>query len=544
MFDDSSEIVAGVTAGTQYHIAVDGFEGDTGRISLNLVLNTFTNDDFADRIDLGAADSVTTTGNNAGFSGEPGEPEQSEPLKSAWWSWTAPASGQVVIDTIGSNFDTFLTLATGPAVDALTVLDDDDDSGGDLQSQIITTVTSGTQYHIAVDGFADDAGEITLSVNFIGFSFVDADNDGRFTAGTDVALVDGEVDDGVFDTQRPEGAYARVIPGAGLVLGGTPIVVRRDMNYRADGNVTVYADLTAGDDLKLTSRREDFSLNLATLTARDEIEITAARDLDVTNAEIFAGDEVKLTSTGGNVFADFAVIEVLGDSDGEIELKAAGDILAFAATLRASEEVKLTSTNGDIVAPNAAIEALGNSDGEIELTAAGAVIVPFGTLRASEEVTLTSTNGDIVAPNAAIEALGNSDGQVELKAHDEIFADSATLRASEEVALTSQNGSIDAELAVIEALGDSDGEIELKAHDDIFVIGATLSARDEIELQAKHGSIDATAAAFTADEVELEAALDILYCAASVTSRKLKLEWGRLLDETACDLPDEGGDSE
>ncbi|NEO82550.1 hypothetical protein, partial [Moorena sp. SIO4G3] len=60
-----------------------------------------SNDNFADRVLLNGT-SVSTTGTNLVFTGEPGEPNHagiSSQLNSAWWSWTAAADGIVTIDT-------------------------------------------------------------------------------------------------------------------------------------------------------------------------------------------------------------------------------------------------------------------------------------------------------------------------------------------------------------------------------------------------------------------------------------------------------------
>ena len=44
-------------------------------------------------IALGSAATVSATGNNVGYTGELGEPTQHHLITSAWWQWTAPASG-------------------------------------------------------------------------------------------------------------------------------------------------------------------------------------------------------------------------------------------------------------------------------------------------------------------------------------------------------------------------------------------------------------------------------------------------------------------
>ena len=129
-------------------------------------VQTTNNDDFANRRNLGSGALVTDTGNNAGYTGETGEPEQSRPTDSAWWSWTAPSDGDLVVDTNGSNFDTFLTMATSTAVNALTVIETDDDDGTGSQSLISRAVTSATEYHFAVDGSGFYTGDITLNIAF------------------------------------------------------------------------------------------------------------------------------------------------------------------------------------------------------------------------------------------------------------------------------------------------------------------------------------------------------------------------------------------
>jgi len=56
---------------------------------------------------------MSTTGSNIGDTGLAQEAAQSGQINSAWWSWTAPSSGIVNFDTIGSDFDTYLSLRKG-----------------------------------------------------------------------------------------------------------------------------------------------------------------------------------------------------------------------------------------------------------------------------------------------------------------------------------------------------------------------------------------------------------------------------------------------
>ncbi len=155
------------TAGTTYHIAVDGYFDSVGEITLNLdLLEPAANDNFADSIEI-TGSSVSVTGINFGATGETGEPDHasdSEPLNSVWWSWTAPENGFFMVDTAGSNYDTTLGVYTGSAVDSLTEIASNDDLFG-VQSQAIFSATAGTTYHIAVDGSSGSIGEISLNID-------------------------------------------------------------------------------------------------------------------------------------------------------------------------------------------------------------------------------------------------------------------------------------------------------------------------------------------------------------------------------------------
>ncbi len=84
--------------------------------------------------------------------------------KSVWWKWTAPSSGDVVIDTNGSNFDTLLGVYTGTAVNALTLIAGDNNGGPNLTSRVTFAATAGVIYRIAVDGTGGLSGNIQLNL--------------------------------------------------------------------------------------------------------------------------------------------------------------------------------------------------------------------------------------------------------------------------------------------------------------------------------------------------------------------------------------------
>src|SRR5438552_2711315 len=121
-------------------------------------------DSFANASALGGS-SLTASGSNVGASKEPGEPDHGGPGgASMWWRWTAPASGQAIIDSFGSGFDTLLGVYTGSAVNALTLVAANNDAGGMLQSRVMFQAPAGVEYRIAVDGYVGATGPITLHI--------------------------------------------------------------------------------------------------------------------------------------------------------------------------------------------------------------------------------------------------------------------------------------------------------------------------------------------------------------------------------------------
>ena len=157
-----SSVTFNAVGGTTYRIAVDGFGGATGNILLTYSLVP-GNDNFANAQVLPGG-AGTVTGFNENATKETGEPNHAGNTggRSVWYRWTAPQSGPATFDTLTSNFDTLLAIYTGSAVNALTVVGSNDDSGGGLQSSVTFNAVAGTIYRIAVDGFGAETGNITL----------------------------------------------------------------------------------------------------------------------------------------------------------------------------------------------------------------------------------------------------------------------------------------------------------------------------------------------------------------------------------------------
>ncbi len=160
-----------VAKGATYYIAVDGKAGQRGVFSLVY--------DFAEDASIAANDDFdfsallfgiyeSTAGTNNGASSQRGEPNHAKtsmPLNSVWWSWEAPISGPVEFSTEGSNFDTTLAVYIGDALRELKEIASNDDIDSETTTSKVTfTARRGQTYRIAVDGFADKDGEISLKM--------------------------------------------------------------------------------------------------------------------------------------------------------------------------------------------------------------------------------------------------------------------------------------------------------------------------------------------------------------------------------------------
>ncbi|MBI2946819.1 MAG: immunoglobulin domain-containing protein [Verrucomicrobia bacterium] len=123
------------------------------------------NDNFAGKISL-AGIPISVTGSNLGAGKESGEPDHAEQVggKSIWWTWTAPASQRVTIDTVGSSFDTVLAVYTGSTLSNLNPVES---HFGNLEhnwSRVTFSASSGTTYHIVVDAYASVGGDVVLNI--------------------------------------------------------------------------------------------------------------------------------------------------------------------------------------------------------------------------------------------------------------------------------------------------------------------------------------------------------------------------------------------
>lgn len=225
----TSAVTFSVTAGVEIKLAVDGYNGATGSVTLNasVTASGLANDAFAGAaLIAGSPARVVSAGTNAGATAQGGEPAHltgNAPVASVWWKWTAPGSGSLEVSTQGSGFDTLLAVYTGTAVNALTQRGANDDYFTDRTSWLTVPVTAGVSYFIAVDGYKGATGAITLTTNFVGstqppvVNFIHPVHRQSFATG-EVVTLSAEASD-------PDGTVAEVRFFAdGALLGTLPSI--------------------------------------------------------------------------------------------------------------------------------------------------------------------------------------------------------------------------------------------------------------------------------------------------------------------------------
>jgi hypothetical protein len=159
-----SRVTFNAIASTTYHIAVDGFNGASGRMIIT-ANQTVANDNFSACIFTGGVQG-SLSGSDVGATKETSEPNHAGNTggHSTWYCWTAPVGGTATFDTIGSTFNTLLGIYTGNSVNALTLVASNDDiDGTNVQSRVSFSAVGLTMYHIAIDGHDGDSGNTMLN---------------------------------------------------------------------------------------------------------------------------------------------------------------------------------------------------------------------------------------------------------------------------------------------------------------------------------------------------------------------------------------------
>ena len=167
-----SEVSFEAESGERYYISVGGYAGATGDIILSWAFageapapgpapgGGPVNDDLADHLEFDSSEGrATGNSDSAGDEAWEGDLFGSASL---WWEWTPPTGGLLRVDTIGSDYDTTLTVLRGDSPGELSVIGMNDDSSG-LQSRVEFTAEAGESYLVRVAGYSGATGDIVLN---------------------------------------------------------------------------------------------------------------------------------------------------------------------------------------------------------------------------------------------------------------------------------------------------------------------------------------------------------------------------------------------
>jgi hypothetical protein len=238
-----------------------------------------------------------------------------------------------------------------------------------------------------------------------GHPYVDVNNDGRFTDGIDVPLINGEIQDGRFDTRISEGGYDAAAGSdsghCGLVIPAStgPISVEQ-FDYKADGDLLVDTDLngTGTQVSSLLSRSGTIDVSNSTVNGVSGLTLSAggglmAQGATVTNTDLNAG-MMRLNATGGTLDVSGATIRggrqttlsTANDSGAMLNILAVGATIEI--TTSSSNPFAQLLSSGDIDISNAMMT---DSDGASTITLdADKNIICTGSILDAHRVTVSA----------------------------------------------------------------------------------------------------------------------------------------------------------
>jgi len=158
-----------VTAGWTYYFVVDSANGvvGSGTVILNgagALVGKPANDNFEQALNLSPSLSFSNIGSVLAATAQPNEPPLASQAatRSVWFSWTAPASGNLSLHTGGSDFANVLGIYSGTNFATLTLLQGKA-SPALVTNPVTVPVSAGGKYVIKVDGARSTNGTYRLT---------------------------------------------------------------------------------------------------------------------------------------------------------------------------------------------------------------------------------------------------------------------------------------------------------------------------------------------------------------------------------------------
>ena len=161
-----SRITASLAAGTTYLVRVAGYNQQSGTFDLNVTRGADTfpaNDACASALPVTVGVPVTGSTSCASNDGT-ANCASSATSNDVWYAFTADCTAFYSADTLGSGYDTALSVHTGCPGNLGNIVACDDDGAGFPFSRAVWQQAAGTTYYIRVNGFSNAAGNFRMTV--------------------------------------------------------------------------------------------------------------------------------------------------------------------------------------------------------------------------------------------------------------------------------------------------------------------------------------------------------------------------------------------
>lgn len=316
-----------------------------------------------------------------------------------------------------------------------------------------------------------------------GAPYVDTNNDGLFFAADgDVLLNDGELADGVFDTDVAEGPdYTSAVQGAGLVIPASagPFANQVGWTFSADGDLLLDTDLSSNlpfAETRLTSRHGDVVLDDPTVSAKSLVRLQALE------GDVVATDDQLVSEARGQVQVIARNVDVSG------------------STLRGERLVSVEATSGEVRAVGSLLAAAPPGLGGEVRVEGSQIDVSHSTLKADLQVLIdafTNRRGSVVAVGAVINHIGpTGDGPtamqgdiggglgVAIYAYDDIDVSEATVHSRDVIEIASGRDTFGTGLHVLACDGGGGGHLTIGGGDSTLVPNSMLRGARGVFLSA------------------------------------------------------------
>ena len=289
------------------------------------------------------------------------------------------------------------------------------------------------------------------------------------------------------------GLKGKITGAAALTAGGNLVLDSADLSggtvsaVAAQGLSALGAAINATEGtLTLTAEAADIDASSATLTAKDEVKLTAKQSITAADANV-TSDSLAMTADTGSVKASGFMSTVVDQA----LVEAGGSVTLDNAELTTGV-LTATANSGDLSLKSAELDI----SGAAKLTAQDSIT--------ATDANVTSASLAMTTETGSVEASGfkaTVADQASVEAGDTVVLDNAELTAGALTA-TAKTGDLSVRNAEINATKDG---ITLTAEvADIDASSATLMAEDEVKLAAQN-SITATDASVTSDSLTMTA---------------------------------------